>query len=562
MKLFFTARDWYTMKPSTIRIVILFLVLIFSLWIRTYNLALTPPVLLEKEERVGLIAYSLLRSDFISYQNLFSQNISSIDNSFLGPLTILTTIPFIKTFGLSTWSVRFPSALAGFLTIIMFLFFAKTVTEKIQKTQSDKQSLQKTVMFSLTSLSLIFFALSPWHIQISRIDTGINLGLFFLLLGASLALKAVNNPKLLFFWTIPFVLSVYSDFIFFLPSIAVILIALIFYHKAFSLRFPKTVISLLIFLLLVLPILQRGITYSTKIDDGVTALLIRNENQAASRIAYSNNTPISKLLHSNQIENLKLHIKQFTSYIEPQQLFVHFTGDKDIISPYSGLFFPLDLIFLVAGLYFLLIQNNKKSLVFFLSWVIIILLPPSFMSSKTNALRSVLILPPIIALLAFGCIELFHNLKTQKRYIVFVGISLFFSYFFLRFLFFYFSSYSSTPRDYHKEYLQAFSYTAKHISKTKRIIVTDISFGKDLYLKWLFTFPPSKSDFGYIKKPSDPTIISQYNNYSFISKPPSHYYREVVYIQPSQTIPKKAKILFYSSSAQKEDQIAVFIVRK
>src|SRR3989344_4817190 len=98
---------------------------------------------------------------------------------------------------LSKYTIRFPSAFFGVLTVLLTYFLAKKLfVEKYHKYEKyeryEKQSLNLTSRTSGTSrtfstsetialLSAFFLAISPWHLQFSRGAFEANLGLFFFL---------------------------------------------------------------------------------------------------------------------------------------------------------------------------------------------------------------------------------------------------------------------------------------------------------------------------------------------------------------------------------------------
>src|SRR3989338_3762364 len=115
----------------------------------------------------------------------------------------------------------------GVLTVLLTYFLAKKLfVEKYHKYEKyeryEKQSLNLTSRTSGTSrtfstsetialLSAFFLAISPWHLQFSRVAFEANLGLFFSVLGIWLFLKfAQDNPLFIFPSLLSFLAGMYT----------------------------------------------------------------------------------------------------------------------------------------------------------------------------------------------------------------------------------------------------------------------------------------------------------------------------------------------------------------
>lgn len=88
------------------------------------------------------------------------------------------SIPFIKLFGLSIFSVRFASALFGSLSIPAIFF----LTKSLLSFQQDKKITERLILF-MSLASSFLLAITPWHINLSRTASVSTLVTFFIILG-------------------------------------------------------------------------------------------------------------------------------------------------------------------------------------------------------------------------------------------------------------------------------------------------------------------------------------------------------------------------------------------
>ncbi|NLL38792.1 MAG: phospholipid carrier-dependent glycosyltransferase [Clostridiales bacterium] len=147
------------------------------------------------------------------------------------------SMPFIVLFGLSEFSVRLLSALAGSATLPVFYLLAK----KIRGTG-----------FGLTALVVLAF--NPWHIMISRWALESNLLPFFLLLGIYFLIMSREKPAYMPLSALAFALSLYAygtAFIF-LPFFFIL--SFVYFIICRELRTKSFLCSLAVFLVVALPI--------------------------------------------------------------------------------------------------------------------------------------------------------------------------------------------------------------------------------------------------------------------------------------------------------------------
>ena len=158
------------MKNKT-AFLLLGLIFVIGIFLRFYKLGQIPPSLDWDEASMGYNAYTILKTAKDEYGNKLPISIRSFNDYKASIYVYLSTIP-IALFGLNEFSVRFISALFGSLTVLLAYLLIK------QLLSLDKRYKNNIAIPLLTSF---FLAISPWHIQFSRVAFEANLSLFYYL---------------------------------------------------------------------------------------------------------------------------------------------------------------------------------------------------------------------------------------------------------------------------------------------------------------------------------------------------------------------------------------------
>src|SRR3989344_941144 len=157
---------------------ILIPVILLAAVLRFYKLGQNPPSLDCDETAHGYNAYSILKTGRDEYGNRFPLSFRSFGD-YKPPLYVyLSAIP-ISLFGLNEFSTRFISMLFGSLSVVVAYFLVREMFES------------KPKWFYL--IFTIFFTISPWHIQFSRVAFEANLALFFVISGLVLFMKGLKH---------------------------------------------------------------------------------------------------------------------------------------------------------------------------------------------------------------------------------------------------------------------------------------------------------------------------------------------------------------------------------
>ncbi|MDE2588914.1 MAG: glycosyltransferase family 39 protein, partial [Patescibacteria group bacterium] len=167
--------------------------------LRFYKLGAVPNSMDWDEVSWGYNAYSVLLTGKDEYGQFLPLSFKAFGD-YKQPVYVYSELLPIQLFGLNAFSVRFPSAFFGTLSI-PFVFLL--VYELFRK---------KKYAVPAAFLSMLFFAISPWHIQFSRVAFESVLGLFFVLLGVWLFVKGyrLQNKWYIFVAAVVLAISAYS----------------------------------------------------------------------------------------------------------------------------------------------------------------------------------------------------------------------------------------------------------------------------------------------------------------------------------------------------------------
>ena len=174
------------------------------------------------EAAIGYNAYSLLSTGKDEFGKTFPLVFRSF-NDYKPPLYIYLTMPSIAIFGLNTWSVRLPSALMGILAVIgTYFLVVELLKSQIPSANWRTNDLQGKKSFigywifdighsrSIALLSTMLLAISPWHIQFSRVAFEANIGITLNIWATIFFLRGLRNAKNYYLSSLLFMLGMYS----------------------------------------------------------------------------------------------------------------------------------------------------------------------------------------------------------------------------------------------------------------------------------------------------------------------------------------------------------------
>lgn len=412
---------------------LLILLIIFALasFLRFYNLDHFPSGFHIDEASLGYNGYSLLltgkdenNKPFPLYVDMFGDNRPS-------GYHYLTVLP-IKFLGLTEIATRFPGAIFGSLTVFAVYLLALTVFK------------EKKIGW----LSSLLLAISPWHIILSRASSEAVVAIFFIILGITLVFKSLENEErlILFSGTI---LLVASFFFYHTPRVFVPLLFLSFLIFLFP-RWRKSELSYRVGLIcsfmlvsfsawcLIFAIAGGTGRFSQVNIFGFPETKLVMEEQIREDGIGKTGIITTRFFH-NKIVNYSLtFIKNYFDYFGGEFLFIKGGLPLWYKVPNMGLFYLIELPFLLLGVILLATRKNK---IFKLPLVWLFLSPLTAavtVDDIPNINRALVMLPAVELITAFGIFGVLNKIPPRLKPVGIMLISIFFLYNFSYFLHQYF----------------------------------------------------------------------------------------------------------------------------
>lgn len=469
--------------------ILIFLILIVTIAsiLRLSGLGKVPASPDWDEVALGYNAYSIMQTGRDEYGKFLPIILRSFDD-YKPALYIYFTIPSIAIFGLNIFAVRLPSVIFGISMVIGTFFLVKELFKKN----------------NLALLSAFLLAISPWHIQFSRIAFESNVGTSLNIFGILFFLKGLKKPWFLILSALIMGLNVYmyqSEKVF----VPLVLIALvyIFRKQFFAINKKYIIASLVILVIISLPLLHFTLTNKEALARarGVSIFsdqtLVERNAQKLVRDR-KNKDNLGLILDNRRVEYAKNVVSGYLSHFDLNWLFI--TGDiARHHAPNMGLMYLWELPFLLIGIYSLSAGKyskifDKKERLFILLWFLLVPVPASITSGAPHAVRALHFLPILQILTAIGVISAFQKISNFTiRYAIFTLFFLFFIFNFLYYLNQYFVQQNYyTSEDWQYGYEKAIPITLKNQDKYEKIVVSNQAPLDQSYMFFLF----------YLKYPS------------------------------------------------------------
>ncbi|KKQ42846.1 MAG: hypothetical protein US59_C0003G0011 [Candidatus Levybacteria bacterium GW2011_GWB1_37_8] len=399
-------------------IILLYLIIALSIFLRFWQLGQNPPSLTWDETAWGYNAYSLGIDGRDEFGRLLPIDYLESFGDFKPPVYAYLDVVPIKLFGLTEFSTRFPSAFFGVLTVLVTYF----LTKRIFWNSKSKE------MYAL--LSALFLAISPWHIMLSRAAFEANVATFFIIAGIWLFLAGVQEKK----WHIVasivfFILSMYTfNTARIVTPLLVLCLGLVFRKKLIENK-KQTIIAILAGILLILPTLgflfspQAGLRFKevnifTDID------VVKTSNQEI----INDSSKWSRIIHNRRVGYALSYLKHYFDNLNPSFLFIRGDGNPKFSTQAVGQMYLWDLPFFIAGILFLF--KRKEGYWWIVPvWLLIGIIPAATARETPHALRVETTLPTFQIFAAYGFSQFLFYIKRYGKFfkaaIIFVGILLF-----------------------------------------------------------------------------------------------------------------------------------------
>ncbi len=404
------------MKKYLVLIVVLFI----AAALRLYQLGVVPVSPDWDEVALGYNAYSILKTGRDEYGTFLPLSIRSFDD-YKPPLYVYLTVPSVALFGLSPWSTRLPSAVMGILAVLGTYFLVSELFKS-----KNKEPITK----NLPIIASLLLAISPWHIQFSRIAFEANIGITINIWAVAMFLKGLQKKAYLPLSAFLFGLGFYayhSERIF-LPLLLCLLLV-VYWKKIFIKEHTKILVtSAIVGIIVVIPLIPVLFNKSammrlrgTSSFTDQTNLLARNISKLELDTALGDR--IGMLLDNRRIVWAKTIVSGYLSHFSIKWLFL--TGDNPRHhAPDMGLLYLWELPFLLYGLYVLLKTNNQQprtsnhepATILLLGWLLIAPIAASPTTGLPHAVRTLVFLPVFQIITAIGVISLLASVKRNVLY--------------------------------------------------------------------------------------------------------------------------------------------------
>ncbi len=374
--------------------ILLLLIISLGFILRVAYIDQFPKTLYGDEQAFAWNAYNILKLGQDEYGNPYPLQFRSFDD-YKSPLPIYLLVPFIKIFDLSIFTIRLPIVLFSTMTVLLTFKLARIFF-------NNKVSL----------MSSFLLAVSPWHVHLSRGFFESTLSLFFFIGGIYFFLINKNRLGIVILSMIFFALSLYS---YFTPRILVpiFLALLVWYMKAVKNR--SFWIGLIILFFISLPLLKfaifdSGLSRFNKLNEAMNRTISEsvNKERFASQLSpswkiifHNKATVWIRLVTQNYLEQLSFNYW----YVFGDSSLRYFLGNM-------GMFYLLELPFMLYGLY-ILVRDKNRVAIFFIFWILLSPIPASFVG-KPFALRSMSMIPVPFFIVAYGVNGLIRKVNNVR----------------------------------------------------------------------------------------------------------------------------------------------------
>lgn len=379
------------MKSKYLLICILLIAILLRLW----KIGSVPISLHGDEVGVGYNALSLIRDGIDEYGKPWPL----VFRADVPPIIFYATIPSIVAFGSTNIAVRFPSVIAGIITLLLF--------NKLIRSLFETDVIHKNKITSTTFFATFIFALSPVFVQLSRIAHDGNYALLFQFVGILVFLRFLRN-KHIYWWYLCVLTMGLAAYSYHAPRLTAVLILLGWGWWARKLLTRRNVIlSILLFLIVVSPILFD----------------IAHKPVSATRIGGINIFIGEKLtLTSVAMLPIKLGINYILQY-DFTQLFLDTQSSRYFNVYQVGLLYITLLPLLLYGIFFVWKKSKYRFLLFW--WLLISVAPGALTQGPANTGRNIFFFPVFIILIAYGFMFLISKRMVKKSFITLLAICLF-----------------------------------------------------------------------------------------------------------------------------------------
>lgn len=384
-----------------------FFVFIIALILRTVFLAELPYNFHSDEVNAGYVGYKIVKTGSDINNNFLPLYINKFGDFRPAGIFYVNGL-FESVFGLSTFATRFPSAFIGALTVFSLFALVNLISGNRR----------------IALLSAMLLAISPWHIVVSRATSEQIIALFLLISGVAILLYSFQVKNIKFLLAAFFVML--SSYFFyhtpriFLPAFLVMFTTFMFFGKKYK-ETKNFKIGLLA--VTIIAILFTGLLTFTSFGLGRFSQTSIFSNQGVldkTRILSDvdqGDIFAARIFHNKPVIFTKEIVNLYLDYFSTQFLFMKGGLPDRYVVPEHGLFYYVELPFILLGFYFIL---RRRPRFYFVPLIWIALGPVAAsltLEDSPNVQRALFMLPSFQILAAYGIYYAYHRIAARFRLI-------------------------------------------------------------------------------------------------------------------------------------------------
>ncbi|HUV71847.1 MAG TPA: glycosyltransferase family 39 protein [Clostridia bacterium] len=474
------------MKKNNLTIILLLAIFILSLAFRFYKITSVPISLNWDEAAFAYNAYSILQTGKDEYGTPFPLEFKSVGD-YKCPIFVYLTVPVIKLFGLSEFSIRLLSSLFGALSVAVFFLLTKELFGDLK----------------IALAAGIITAISPWHLQFTRAQGDVAISSFLVVLGIWQFIRWVKQKESLaiFISIISFSLTFYAYFSerVFVPVLFLLLC--FFFRKEILSRKKEFFLAGIGGLLILLPLVRTMMSSGQKNKILITTIFgYRRPQEYLEKMASEDHLPIIyKIFHHPAIEYSWMIVDRYLNHFSPYFLFTRGPNDDRQRIEGMGMLYWSDAVLLVFALMALKAFKKRQELLLVAAWLAISPLPSIVTRDPVHARRAFNMLYPLSIILAIGAVKLFGLVKKKKGTFFKIFLPLGFGLFFFWSFSFYILSYfvftppetAAGPGGWSYGYKQLVEYVSPLKDKYEKIVIDTSYQGPYLFFLFYEKYPPA-----------------------------------------------------------------------
>ncbi len=445
-------------------------ILLIASVLRLWQLGNIPPSPDWDEAALGYNAYSILKTGRDEYGTFLPLSLRSFDD-YKPPLYMYLTVPSVAVFGLNVWSTRLPSAIMGVLSVFGTYLLIRELIE-------DKDTKRKRY---LPLIGALLLAISPWHIQFSRIAFEANIGVSLNIWVLYFFFLSLRKPWWVAATAVLSGLGLYayhSERIF-LPLILLILGGI--YRKHLWKYKKQFGMALVLGAITVAPLVP--VTFNktalTRLQ-GTSSLADQTGLLARSVLKLERDQKVGdkfgELFDNRRLVWVQTLANGYLSHYSIKWLFL--TGDNPRHhAPDMGLMYLFELPFWFYGMY-LVFKRGGKIALFLFGWFFVVPIAASPTTELPHAIRTLNFLPVMQIFTAFGMYEICSKFKVKSskfnlKYLFIIFYSLFIILNIIFYLHMYFGHMNREfSQSWQYGYKQAVEYAEEHKGEYTKIVVS------------------------------------------------------------------------------------------